>query len=385
MNKFNTIDLQAIKQLVIEKNEIDKIGGFDYLLSLTESISLSSDFKTYIDILKDAHQKRRIIQFGRYCEDTATSNKFNGLELVGEVVKGLQSSIIEYGNAPIISPSQFLNKGTKAFHSMAGAKKISTGFGNLDNLIFMSYKELSSIIGRPGSTKSSLKCNIINNLCKNQFGVISIATEQTTQIELIRHVATLTDTPVKDFLRAKKDDDDNSNPLFEKFNQIMDYIDNNWNFHLITSRNMTVNKMKQFIMQILLKYPIDITFIDLFDKLIDVNVAEGKADNVSVKLGAINSIAEELNIHICILAQANRELEKRKDKHPMMSDIKGSGAYEEISRIVLGLYRDRTYNPDVVDDIVECTVIKQNNGPFGPEVKAKFYFDENTLLMQPIE
>lgn len=379
--QFKSISIQTVKNILEKSNKLIEAGGIQYLMTLTDDISVASEIKTTLSILKETRQRREFCNFSTRCTEIALDNKLPIDEVISNIVESLGKSVIEYGNSPIISPSEFSTKGTLAFNRLLKRKRIHTGFQNLDDLIMLSPKEISSIVGLPGVAKSSFKTNLINNLCKAEFGVISIATEQTLEIELIRHIAVLLDEHVVNYTRPLEE---NNDEITKKFKEQMEYIDKKWNFHVVTDRNMTVSKMRQYIAQIMLKHPIDIIFIDLFDKLTDVNVSDNKANVISVKLGEINKMAEELNVHICVLAQLNRETEKRKDRHPRMSDIKGSASFEEISRVVMGLYREWIYNPDVADDIVEICIIKQNNGPYGPEIKAKMMFDKQSLVMIPM-
>ena len=61
----------------------------------------------------------------------------------------------------------------------------------------------------------------------------------------------------------------------------------------------------------------------------EVNVATNKAETIAVNLGLMNDIADELNIHICLLVQINRKVEEGKDKHPTIAHLKASGAYDD--------------------------------------------------------
>jgi len=381
-SQYGSFDITSLIQSIKTANEIAEVGGIQYLMDLTEGISITSDINTYIRMLKDLHQKRNILDYALKVQESVNNN-LSSEELVSDVVDGLRKSIIDNDNDIILSPSKIYKIGVDSYSEFVNRKRLQTGFRELDNLIFIMYKEVSSIVGRPGASKSAFKTNIINNLCNSQYGIISVSTEQTKEVELVRHASLITKIPVTKFLRLKPDDDD-YNEIIGKYNEAIKYISEKWNYHIISSRNITVSQMRQYCSQIMLKYSKDLIIIDLFDKLADVNTSEHKADNVSVKLGEINKIAEELNVHICVLAQIHRQVEQQRDRRPTMANIKGSGAYEEICRVVMGLYRERVYNPDVLDDIAECIILKQNNGPFGPDVKVNFAFDQETLEMIPI-
>lgn len=83
-------------------------------------------------------------------------------------------------------------------------------------------------------------------------------------------------------------------------------------------------------------------------------------------------MAKELNVPVICLSQLNRASADRRDKRPVLSDLRESGSIEQDADIVLGLYRDEYYNPETEDPgLAECIVMKNRRGETGT-IKLKW-------------
>jgi replicative DNA helicase len=77
-------------------------------------------------------------------------------------------------------------------------------------------------------------------------------------------------------------------------------------------------------------------------------------------------MAGEFDAPVMALSQLNREVEKRPNKRPQLSDLRESGAIEQDAYAVLFLYRDEYYNEQSEEKgVVEVNVAKHRNGPTG--------------------
>lgn len=82
--------------------------------------------------------------------------------------------------------------------------------------------------------------------------------------------------------------------------------------------------------------------------------------------GELKAMAKEFNCVIVLLSQLNRELEKRPNKRPMMSDLRESGAIEQDADQIIFLYRDEVYNKESqYRGIAEAIVGKNRHGEAG--------------------
>lgn len=109
-----------------------------------------------------------------------------------------------------------------------------------------------------------------------------------------------------------------------------------------------------------------------------------KAQNENHALETIakgcKSMSRELGVCVVVLSQLSRNLERREDKRPMLSDLRGSGGIEQEADVVLTLYRP-DYHRDEEDEQpreqrwpqrVEIGLPKNRNGPAGISVTVMY-------------
>lgn len=82
--------------------------------------------------------------------------------------------------------------------------------------------------------------------------------------------------------------------------------------------------------------------------------------------GELKAMAKEFDCVVILLSQLNRELEKRPNKRPVMSDLRESGAIEQDADQILFLYRDEIYNKESkYQGIAEAILGKNRHGEIG--------------------
>lgn len=93
---------------------------------------------------------------------------------------------------------------------------------------------------------------------------------------------------------------------------------------------------------------------------------DSRATEVSDNMHGITRLAKEFNCPVLVLSQLNREIDKRNEKRPQLSDLNESGAIEADAYGVIFVYRADCYRkPDERDGLAEIIIAKHRNGRTG--------------------
>lgn len=94
--------------------------------------------------------------------------------------------------------------------------------------------------------------------------------------------------------------------------------------------------------------------------------------NRAAQLGEVSrglkQLAKELGLTVLLLAQLNREVEKRVNMRPMLSDLRECGDIEQDADVILFVHRPHHIKPDLGDEwkyYAEVIVAKQRDGETG--------------------
>lgn len=108
--------------------------------------------------------------------------------------------------------------------------------------------------------------------------------------------------------------------------------------------------------------------LDLFEYLVAGRLEPGE---VTQALRRLRAVARETATCIVVVHQIRRP-DRSKDPRPRLHELKHSGGYEEVADLVLLLHRDRYYDPDAEEDVLEVRIAKQRRGPQNITVAFEF-------------
>ena len=157
-------------------------------------------------------------------------------------------------------------------------------------------------------------------------------------------------------------------PIIGKLRPILDFI------HIDDSSYISVDHIRAISQR---EKP-DVIMIDYLQLLKGNNDLSNRNMQISEISGNLKQIAKDLNIPILCLSQLNRDPDSRKNKRPLISDLRDSGSIEQDSDLVIFIYRDDYYNRDeLITNKAEIIIAKNRHGSTGT---IYLYFDSKSTL-----
>lgn len=112
----------------------------------------------------------------------------------------------------------------------------------------------------------------------------------------------------------------------------------------------------------------DLVVLDLFEYLVP---GEKKSDVITDALRRVRGMGQKHGFHTVVVQQIRR-IKRARNPRPNLHELKNSGGYEEVADLVLLLHRNKYYDRDAEDDVLEVKLAKQRRGPMNVNVGFEF-------------
>ncbi len=368
-NNKSSVDLLLIEDRLKVNGLVHKIPII-YLSNLIKDKPDKKSFISYLEIIKTKSAERKFIREITSVLNTAYEQKKPLIDLINITTEKILDirTYAKIGKDHIITPSNVYDKRMNGLLERIKAKKDfpKTGFSILDNLMTYGFarKKLSLIIGRPRMYKSAFKVNICNHLATHGFRTVSMCLEQDFMSEMDRLQALRTQIYTRDIggIRKWKRNDPRAIKISDDAKKFQ--VEN---LYWFDKKGYSLDDIYLELLNMKMSdgKDIDVVFIDLFDRVKDLQLAQNRADAITKAMGKLSDMSVELDTHFCCIAQINRTGEW---KRPTINTIKSGGGYEEYADLILMMYRP-TYceNKGEVDDGVSEVIIGKDRDGEGDQ------------------
>ena len=358
------IDAVTLHEELSRNNELEEIGGEDYLLEIMGAVPHAAHARYYAEIVRDKWIQRSLTYA---CSDILTECYEGGRETEDVLASAEQKifSILEQQehvekmaiNDILIDTFDRINARLEKAGEISG---VTTGFGDLNNqLNGFQPTELVILAARPSMGKTALVCNIAEAVAAAGTTVLLFSLEQ-SKLELAERLLCIRAKVNGHRLRAGDIDEieqDQLNIAAQELSQLPLFIDD--------APGRTMAQMSAICRRLKRRDNLGMIIIDYLQLIEPEDKKAPREQQIALISRRLKFLAKEIEAPVIALAQLNRGVELREDKRPRLADLRESGSIEQDADVVMFLHRPAAYDPEDRPGEADVIIAKNRSGPTG--------------------
>jgi len=336
------IDMITVVEQLKKNEELEFVGGMYFITKLTQSVISGANIEIHINIIAENYLKREAIRLSGDLISDAYEDSTDAFDIINSADAGFQ----KIQEQVIVGMTKDISYfGQKVLEQHANTKEtgilgIKTLIKAIDNTIAgLVEPDLIIIAARPSQGKTALALSVTYNT--SIIGNIPCAwfSLEMDGVQLVRRLASIDTKIDHEKIRkgiTSKEEDILLGQSIDKISNCHVYIQDNANVNIREIRTKA-NLLKK-------KHGIKFIVVDYIQLMNGIDVkGKSREQIVSDISRGLKILAKELEMPVIALSQLSREVEKRPDKMPQLSDLRESGAIEQDADEVLFLMRPEFY------------------------------------------
>lgn len=378
------LDMLSVIEELRRTDELETAGGAAAVAELTRNVAGAANLEYHAHIVADKAMSRGLIGFA----SGVMTRAYEDAEEVDQQVQAAESTLFELAQFKMRKDivrvdelkDNFQYRLQEAANKADGISGIPSGLYELDRMTNGWQRgELIVIGARPRMGKTAFAMTMIKTLSIDQdVPTLFFSMEMTKDALMDRLVSNFCEIPLS-HIRSGKLEDYEWETLKERLPLLEGkpaYLDESTGLSIFELRSKSRRAVREKGVQMII-----IDYLQLMN-------AEGtyfgnREQEIALISRSLKSLAKELNLPIIVLAQLNREVDKRMQgdadsKKPQLSDLRESGSIEQDADVVCFIHRPeeygiRTFSTDnsSTQGKAEFIVAKHRNGPTG-DIRLSF-------------
>lgn len=378
-NNNEAVDLVTVSTRLSEAGALEMVGGPVFLAQLSEQVGFSTNAVQYARVVRRKATQRRLLDASQEIASKCLAPVDDIDALLRESEEKI-FSIMEDKEAQAIcfSLDELVPEESEYIEQIYGRKQeivgVPSGFVDLDALTGgFQNSDLILLAARPSMGKTALSLNMGFYAAKNYGVPTAFFSLEQPRRQIVQRLMASQGTIDGNRLRTAKLNLDEWGRFAEVGGYLLDTP-----FYIIDKAAMTLSEIRSQARRLKIRFGLRFIILDY------LQLARATGGKREQEIGNISrglkSIAKDLDLPFVALTQLNREVEKRPNKRPMLSDLRESGSLEQDADLVIFIYRDEVYKESSPDTgIAEINIAKQRNGPPG---RIKLTYRQEFMLFQ---
>lgn len=377
------VDPLTLAECLSRSGKLEDAGGQNYLGTLALNTPSAANIGRYAEIVIERAIFRTIYA---ECQSIIDAVRRPGQRDPREILDQAQARLLSLGDragnesgfedagALMRRVVEFIDEQHQRYESLGTAAAVTglaTGFLDFDHMTAGLHPgQLVVVAARPAMGKSALALNISEYVARAGTPVAFFSLEMGNKEQGIRMVASGAHLNTQRLFSGRISE--------QEWPRVVDSIGrlSDIPLHFSESPYLTVMEMRSLSRRLKRQHPkLGLIVVDYLQLMVAGGNEQNRANQIADISRGLKLLAKELGLPVIALAQLNRELEKRGNKRPVLSDLRDSGAIEQDADVVVFIYRDEVYDEcSPRKGEAELIIAKQRNGPVGT-VKLQFRAD----------
>lgn len=340
------IDPIVIAEELSKQGELQKIGGAEYIHTLTTATPTAANSLYHAQRLRDTALIRRIHHVGNAIAQTAQTE--TDAPTVLQQTQALINTIERADTTTIQALAATIETTMTDLVDQATGQKSTiiqpTGFYDFDDITDGGLRggQMVIVAARPGVGKSTWGIDVLRQTVAQTNRAALLFTLEMSATEVTQRILSAeSGVPLREFRRGTLTNEDNQ-ALFEAIDRI-----EQWPIYIDDSPNLTLLEIRAKAKQLAAQNDLGIIMVDYLQLLTSGRRVESRQQEVSEFSRQLKLLAKELNVPVIAVAQLNRDVEQRGDDAiPRLSDLRESGSLEQDADMVILIHRPDSKNKD---------------------------------------
>ena len=368
------IDTITLTQHLRDNNHINNDSTLDlyYITGLAESVPSIANVENYARIIWEKHIKRETIKSAHKLYSEGLDNQEDKAEEMLSAHARLINELQEIAPSKKKDINEIVNDTVETLKT--GSNIIPFGYKPLDNIAGgMTRKEITVIGGRPGHGKTTLTTNLTLSLLKQGYKVMLFNREMSNSEMMKKFFVMNSDGLSYQDLRVGDMDEGRIQNIEIIADDVKKELDNLIMYDDIRTLGDAIREIQREKPDVV---------IDDYIQLVKVKNTNNKDRRFEIEdiLTEYKWVCKKEDCSAILVSQLNREIEKRLEPRPKMSDFSESGAIEQTAETALFVFYGYNFDDEKYDKHeIEVICDKARYGKVGTYVmgfngsKCKFY------------
>ena len=359
------VDVTTLTTYLMDKKELDRIGGVNYLLTLSQSVPTTAHTQYYLKILNDKALLRRLIKESTDIITKSYDDIGNMNDFINDVERDFLAVTRDRNAGEFKNIDEVVDNVTKRLNILQKnggvVSGVKTGYRDLDKLTSGFQKgDLVILAARPSVGKTAFDLNVANNSSYYSKEAVAVFSLEMPAEQLVTRLICCAGSINNDALKTGSILKENPNKYYAAADKVM-----HDNLYIDDTPGIKVGEIAAKCRRLKQDVGLKLVIIDYLQLISGPNNSkESRQQEVSDISRSLKAMARELECPVIALSQLSRAVEQRKGK-PMLSDLRESGAIEQDADIVAFLHREDYQNKEkeaATNGLTEIVVAKHRNG-----------------------